>query len=204
LKPSSVVEVGCMRGTLAQAYKQTNPDCIWHGIDIDEDNIHHAKNICDDAVVADVEKLSSADFIKYEQADTWIFGDVLEHLYDPWRLLKQIRNHTKSDFTVIACIPNSQHWNFQARVNSGQMHYENDGLFDRTHIRFFSRITMIELFQQSGYTVEKIFARNISFPGAELYMPFIREMAKVSGVDPDQAERDASAFQYVIYAKPNK
>jgi 2-polyprenyl-3-methyl-5-hydroxy-6-metoxy-1,4-benzoquinol methylase len=204
LAPKNVVEVGCMRGTLAKAYFEVNPNSIWHGIDIDEDNIEFAKDICTDAVVANVEHLTESDYARYQDSDTWIFGDVLEHLYNPWELLKKIRLNAKKDITIIACIPNSQHWNFQARVNSGMMQYENDGLFDRTHIRFFSRTTMVELFEQSGYDVAKMFARNISFPGAEKYMPHIRAMAQVSGMDPDQAERDASAFQYVICATPKK
>lgn len=204
LAPQNVVEVGCMRGTLAKAYFETHPNSIWHGIDIDEDNIEFAKHVCTDAVVANVEHMTEADYARYQDSDAWIFGDVLEHLYNPWELLKKIRLNAKKDFTIIACIPNSQHWNFQARVNSGMMQYENDGLFDRTHIRFFSRTTMVELFDQSGYDVEKMFARNISFPGAERYMPHIRAMAQASGMDPDQAERDASAFQYVICATPKK
>jgi ubiquinone/menaquinone biosynthesis C-methylase UbiE len=204
LAPQNVVEVGCMRGTLAKAYFEVHPNSIWHGIDIDEDNIEFAKEICTDAVVANVEHMTESDYARYQTSDAWIFGDVLEHLYNPWELLKKIRLNAQKDFTVIACIPNSQHWNFQARVNSGMMQYENDGLFDRTHIRFFSRTTMVELFEQSGYDVTQMFARNISFPGADKYMPHIRAMAQASGMDADQAERDASAFQYVICATPKK
>ncbi len=203
-KPQNVVEVGCMRGSLAKAYLEIHPNSIWHGIDIDEDNIEISKNICTDAVVANVENMTEIDYARYKDSEVWVFGDVLEHLYNPWELLKKIRLNANRKITIIACIPNSQHWNFQARVNSGMMQYENDGLFDRTHIRFFSRITMIELFETSGYSVDKMFSRNISFPGADRYMPHIRAMAEISGVNPDQAEQDASAFQYVICATPNK
>jgi hypothetical protein len=79
------------------------------------------------------------------------------------------------------------------------MQYQNDGLFDRTHIRFFSRITMIEMFEQAGYEIEQIIARKISH-GGEKYMPCIRAMAELSGVNPEQAEADSNAFQYVIVA----
>jgi 2-polyprenyl-3-methyl-5-hydroxy-6-metoxy-1,4-benzoquinol methylase len=202
LKPHKVVEVGCMRGALAKAYLDLNPECQWHGIDIDEDNIKTAQHICTKAVTANIEHLTLADLKGYEDADLWIFADVLEHLYNPWELLRKLKLNACKEFNVLACIPNSQHWSFQARINSGMMQYENEGLFDRTHIRFFSRITMIELFQQSGFEIQKMLARNFDFPGSTQFMPHIRAMAEVNGLDPAQAEKDATAFQYVVCAHP--
>jgi len=45
LRPESVVEFGCMRGSLAKKYRETVPDSLWYGIDIDEDNVHQARVI---------------------------------------------------------------------------------------------------------------------------------------------------------------
>jgi len=127
-------------------------------------------------------------------------GDVLEHLRDPWGLLRKIREISPSNATVIACIPNSQHWSFQVRVNSGMMQYQDEGLFDRTHLRFFSRTTIVQMFQEAGYTIKSMYSRSFDFPGFEKYLPSIRTMASLSGVDPDQAQADALAFQYVVEA----
>jgi 2-polyprenyl-3-methyl-5-hydroxy-6-metoxy-1,4-benzoquinol methylase len=200
LKPKNVVEVGCMRGSLAAAYFQIDKDCNWIGIDIDQENIEYAKKSCSEAIILDIEKMSDDDYFKYKNADIWIFGDVLEHLYNPWALLAKIRLNCKENVKILACIPNSQHWNFQARINSGMIQYENDGLFDRTHIRFFSKVTMIELFEGNNFLIEKMISRSISFPGFEKYMPFIRGMAEASGMDPNQVELDSKVFQYVIQA----
>ena len=60
---------------------------------------------------------------------------------------------------------------------------------------------MVEMFQSTGYDVEGVIARNINFPGQEKYMAPIRAMAQVSGADPDQAERDALAFQFVLVGR---
>ena len=202
-KPQNIVEVGCMKGTLAKNYRIHFPDCNWHGIDIDEDNINEAKLNCTSTQLANIEELSNESFEKLKHFDTWIFGDVLEHLYNPWRLLERIKDNANNRVRIVACIPNSQHWNFQARINAGMMQYQNDGLFDRTHIRFFSRITMIEMFEQAGFEIEQIIARNIS-QGGEKYMPCIRAMAELSGVNPEQAEADSNTFQYVIDATSKK
>jgi len=198
-KPKNIVEVGCMKGTLAKNYRIHFPDCNWHGIDIDEDNINEAKLNCTSTQLVNIEELPSESFEKLNKFDTWIFGDVLEHLYNPWRLLKKIKDNSNGQVRVIACIPNSQHWNFQARINAGLMQYQNDGLFDRTHIRFFSRITMIEMFEQADFSIEQIISRKIS-QGGEKYMQCIRTMAELSGVNAEQAEADSNAIQYVIVA----
>lgn len=200
-QPRKVVEVGCMRGTLAAKYFETHPGTDWTGVDIDEDNVAIAKEVCGTAILADIEKLNEASWQEFGAADAWVFGDVLEHLRDPWQVLRKVRNQLSDKGVVIACIPNSQHWSFQARVNAGLMQYQDDGLFDRTHIRFFSRMTMVEMFQSTGYTVEGLIARNITFPGQEKYMAPIRAMAQASGADPDQAERDSLAFQFVLVGR---
>jgi len=200
-RPRKVVEVGCMRGTLAAKYFETHPDVDWTGVDIDEDNVAIARDVCGTAILADIEKLDDARFQAFGAADAWVFGDVLEHLRDPWSVLRRVRNQLSDQGVVIACIPNSQHWSFQVRVNAGLMQYQDDGLFDRTHLRFFSRMTMIEMFQSTGYALQAVIARNLAFPGQEKYLPHIRALAQASGADPDQAERDALAFQFVLVGR---
>ena len=145
--------------------------------------------------------MTDLEMMNFKEADTWIFGDVLEHLYDPWILLEKIKMNASNEVNVVACIPNSQHWSFQAKINSGMMQYVNDGFFDRTHIRFFSRITMVELFVKAGFTIEKMLSRTIEFNGFQKYIPYIRGMAEANNLDPNQAEADALVFQYVIQAK---
>lgn len=203
-KPNTITEVGCMRGTLARKFKELNKSCHWIGIDIDPENVIESEKVCDIAILADIEAYDQSNLKIMRQSDIWVFGDVLEHLKNPWKTLEKIKINLTDNGRVVACIPNSQNWNFQARINSGMMHYQDNGLFDKTHLRFFSRLTMIELFQSVGYEIENIYSRVFNFPGQEKYIPHIRAMAEVSGVDPDQAEKDALVFQYVIVAKVKK
>lgn len=197
-RPANVIEVGCMRGTLAREYIKSQGDCRWTGVDIDCDNILEASKICHYSLCADVESLPISSIPNFENADVWVFGDVLEHLRDPWHLLKRLREAVRPGTKIIACIPNSQHWSFQVRVNIGLMQYQDDGLFDRTHLRFFSRLTMTELFVNAGYSISNIYPRVFNFPGYEKYIKLIRDMAELSGADPDQVEADSMAYQYVI------
>jgi len=127
---------------------------------------------------------------------------VLEHLYDPWKLLKRIRENCAADTQIIACIPNAQHWSIQARLNAGLFRYEDIGLMDRTHIRWFTKITMIEMFEAAGFTIIEGFPRILNEPQQEQFFRAIRAMAIATGADPHHAANDAMPFQWVVKAVP--
>jgi len=197
-----VVEVGCSSGALAKAYTTINPKCNYTGIDIDTAFAEMAKSSCNEVICDNIETLSENEFIRLFPSDCWVFGDALEHLYDPWALLKRIRPHLAPNSQIITCIPNAQHWSVQARLNSGLFRYEDQGLLDRTHIRWFTRITMIELFESTGYRIIEGFPRIFDEPAREQVLPAIRAMAIAIGADPQQAVEDAMPMQWVIKAVP--
>lgn len=136
------------------------------------------------------------------EVDCWIFGDVLEHLKDPWRLLSDIRRILPIDGCVVACIPNAQHWSVQARLSFGDFRYEDSGIFDRTHIRWFTRSTMIEMFQRTGFAVVQGIGRIFEEPGREAFLPIIRMMANAANANPELAESDALPMQFVFRCVP--
>ena len=197
-----VVEVGCSIGALARAYSKDNPACEYIGIEIDPDFADRAKQFCSSVICADVEGISETVFASLFPSDCWIFGDSLEHLRDPWALLKRLRGHLQPEGRIIACIPNAQHWSVQARLNSGAFRYEDAGLLDRTHLRWFTRITIVELFQSTGYKILKGLPRILDEPARASWLPSIRAMAVASGMDPQLAEKDSLATQYLVLAAP--
>jgi hypothetical protein len=118
-----------------------------------------------------------------EKADCWVFGDTLEHLRDPWKVLRRINKNMKSHGggTLIACVPNAQHWSIQMRLNNCAFRYEDAGLLDRTHLRWFTRTTLIELFQSTGFQVVQGTARFLPQPAPEKIMQAIGSLAEASG-----------------------
>lgn len=196
---SLVVEVGSSSGALAQAYRSINPEANYTGIEIVEEYAEASRQHCTDVTYGDVEKLSDRAFKKLARADCWIFADALEHLYDPWSVLQRIRKHAKGPVEIIACIPNAQNWGVQYSLNSGNFVYQDSGLLDRTHIRWFTRTTIIDLFQSAGFNIVEMYSRIIQKPNEVITMA-IRQMAIASGTDPDVAEQDAIPFQYVVRA----
>lgn len=195
-----VVEVGSSSGALAHAYRQKNPACRnYVGIEIVEEYAERSKDFCNEVIYGDVEKLSDSQFSQLRDSDCWVFADALEHLYDPWKLLKRIHEHRTGAVEIIACIPNAQNFGVQSCLNSGRFIYQDAGLLDRTHIRWFTRLTIYDLFASCGFQIVNMIARNFHAPNPE-QTAAIKQMAQAFGADPDQALADAVPFQYVLRA----
>lgn len=197
-----VVEVGCSSGSLAKAYISENPGCCYTGIEIDEEYAKVARQFCSEVMSGNIEHFDEGKFLELFPSDCWVFGDVLEHLYDPWALLKRIRPQLAQNAQIIACVPNAQHWSIQAKLNCGQLRYQDQGLLDRTHIRWFTRTTLVEMFMSSGYKIVEGAPRIFNEPNREKILPAIRAMALASGADPQQAVNDAIPYQWVVKAVP--
>jgi SAM-dependent methyltransferase len=198
LNARRIVEVGCSSGALARAYKKLNPDAHYIGVEIDDSYAELAREHCDEVLAFNIEDAESSFLGEQLGGDCWVFGDVLEHLRDPWQVLAKIRSILPAGGSVVACIPNAQHWSVQARLSFGNFRYEDSGLFDRTHIRWFTRMTMLELFQGAGLTVDAGMARTFDEPQREQFLPAIRAMATAAGANPDMAVEDALPLQFIL------
>lgn len=202
-KSSNLVEVGCSFGTLAAAYKKINPNCFYQGIEIDSIPASIARNYCNSVIELDIESVGAEFFNKFSKTQCWIFGDVLEHLKNPWRLLSHIRSVIPADGSIIACIPNAQHWSIQAKLAIGDFRYDpNGGLLDKTHLRWFTRQTIFELFSEAGFQIVEGCPRIFNEPMRDKVVPVIREMAKSLGINPEIAVNDALPMQYIVRAIP--
>lgn len=197
-----IVEVGCSSGALAREYKKINSDCRYIGVECDSEFAKLAERYCDSVIVLNIENADD-NFLRDTLAgDCWIFGDALEHLRDPWALLSSIRKIIPASGSIVACIPNAQHWSVQARLCSGNFRYENSGLLDRTHLRWFTRQTIFEMFANAGFKIVEGFPRIFNEPDRDKVLPAIKAMAASIGADPEMAANDALPLQYVVRAVP--
>lgn len=199
---SRVIEVGCSGGVMAREFRRLNPGCEYVGIEVDPQYADASRRYCSKVVIGDIERMEESVFESLFPSDCWVFGDVLEHLYDPWSVLRRIRERLSGENSVVACIPNAQHWSIQARLNLGIFRYEELGLLDRTHIRWFTKTTIQELFRDTGYKIVEGDARVFDEPDRKAAMVGIRALAQALRADPDLAENDATAFQWVVRAIP--
>ncbi len=195
-----VIEIGCSSGALAREFKKLHPDANWIGVEIDPDYAELAQRYCDTTVVRNLEECGQDFYNTYSDQDCWIFADVLEHFKDPWKILKSIRSVIPNDGCVVACIPNAQNWNLLARLAVGDFRYENMGLLDRTHLRWFTRQTIYELFESQKFTISEGVAR--TFQSNQELLDLIGKIAETCGYDPLVSIADATPLQYVVRATP--
>ncbi len=201
----SLIEIGCSSGALARAYKTQLPGCHYLGVEVDAAYAELAKRYCDDCLVLDIESAPDSFWQDQSERDCWIFGDTLEHLKDPWTVLRRIRDVISRKGVVVACIPNAQHWTLQAKLSVGDFRYQESGLMDKTHLRWFTRQTIIELLDYAGFRIEAGVPRVMSNEPKttrEAVLAGIERMAEAMGADPKVAVADALPLQYVILARP--
>lgn len=153
-KYQKVLEIGCGSGDTLIKIKDLGLAETIIGIDLIP--IHQSKQQeLDRFLVGNIETLK-LDFEK-ESFDLIICGDVLEHLIDPWTVLKRLKQHLKKDGYFIASIPNIRYYKtLKSIVFDGDFKYEESGILDRTHLRFFCRKNIVELFEKNDFKIKLI------------------------------------------------
>lgn len=147
-----VLEVGCGDGELGRLLRWRGHRVT--GIELVHEAAERARIRLDRVVTADVER----DGFPFPPAsfDAIVFADVLEHLVDPWRALREAVAVLAEGGVVVASIPNVQNWDVLSRLLRGRWDYRERGILDFGHLRFFTSITIRALFAQAGLTVEHI------------------------------------------------
>ena len=137
-----MLDVGCAEGFLARVLAERGGDVV--GVEAQPAAAEQARRFCRDVVVGDVEDAGVRARVE-GPFDRVLFGDVLEHLRDPGAVLRWARDLLAPGGRVVASLPNIGHWTARRRLVRGRFPQEDHGLFDRTHLRFFTRASAREL-----------------------------------------------------------
>lgn len=196
---TEVVEVASHRSGLGHAYLALNPDCNYIEIENASEHKQESKLNFTKIRQGKPEQITDAEFKQFQYSQCWIFDGSLERLYDPWYLLKRIRDIAPPGMEIIACIHNAQYWQLQASLNTGNFVYQESGILDKKHIRWLTRATILELFESNGFKIVNMIARIHQQPDAAM-ITGLRQIAMASGADPEIALQDAIPYQYVVKA----
>ena len=128
LNANRILEVGCGSGALGCAYKLRNPSVEYFGIELDSNAAIQASKVLDTVYCVDVE---SEDWTRFDgvKFDCIVFGDVLEHLKEPWNCLKLLMLYLSDQGVILTCIPNIQHWSSFVNLLNGVWPIQAEGLF---------------------------------------------------------------------------
>jgi SAM-dependent methyltransferase len=159
-----ILEIGCSAGKTGATLKQAGKAEEVVGVDLSPAAIAVAAERLDRAICCNIEETGLPYPAEY--FDYILCGDVLEHLQDPWTALKKLNRYLKPDHFLIASIPNVRNWRvLRDLVLHGRWDYVQAGILDFTHLRFFTKRTIIELFDSAGFNVEEM--GQLQFPRKE-------------------------------------
>jgi len=147
-----LLEIGCGNGDTS-AYARATGKCGWCcGVELCEAPALEARSKLDQVIVGDVERVS----LPFARGafDVLILSEVIEHLVDPWKVLSHLHTLMKPGGIVLSGSPNVCHYDVLLTLLKGRWRYEDKGIFDATHLRWFSPSTYAELFESSGFKVE--------------------------------------------------
>jgi len=152
--PEQMFEIGCGSGATGMAIKRKFPNVIYIGLDSDKEAAEIARTRLDRVIVSDIEKVHLDSFgLKKECFDLIICADILEHLYDPWKTIFELRDYLTPEGKILASIPNVQYINHIINFLHGNWKYDDNGLLDVTHIRFFTLNEIVKMFTGTGYNI---------------------------------------------------
>jgi len=195
-----VLEVGCGSARLGEAFKARSPQAKYFGVELFESAADEAAKVLDGVVCANIEQDTTVPLKLSPSFDTLVFGDVLEHLQDPWKVLTELRHYIEPGGSCIACVPNVAHWSLVAGLLQGKWDYQDAGLLDRTHLRFFTLDSAVQMFQKAGWTVVDATPRNLWPEKTEEALKALLPAAQALGGDLFKARANMSALQWVIRA----
>jgi len=152
-----VLDIGCSTGELGRNLKRKINKLEVVGIELNEQMAMLARSKLDRVIVGDIEIINLEDHFRPNYFDCVIFADILEHLKDPWMILKKSVEYLSNEGIVVASIPNVRHYSvIFDLLFRGYWSYRERGIQDKTHLRFFTLKNMEELLQNAGLDIIKL------------------------------------------------
>jgi O-antigen biosynthesis protein len=190
-----VLEFGCATGYMTEVLKN-RLGCTVTGVEINPEAAALAEQHAERVIVGDAEKIDYAAELAGEEFDVVLFADVLEHLKEPGDVLRRVRPFVAENGVVIASIPNVAHGSVRLALLSGEFRYRDWGLLDDTHLRFFTRASIQDLFEETGYVVTHWVRQRLDVGETEISVPTVPDAVREwLASDPE-----TTTYQFVLRA----
>jgi 2-polyprenyl-3-methyl-5-hydroxy-6-metoxy-1,4-benzoquinol methylase len=191
-----ILDVGCGTGVLGGRLRTEGERSVV-GITYSQEEATLAAGRLSQVICAD---LNTYDFSSLEEFDCVIMSHILEHLYDPVDLLERLKRVLRPESVIVVALPNVVWWKQRLQFLIGRWRYQDWGMLDRTHFRFFDLQSSEELLRNAGYEILTV-RRDGPFP-------FIGPIRKLLGPFATGLDRficrflpGLFAFQFVYLAR---
>jgi 2-polyprenyl-3-methyl-5-hydroxy-6-metoxy-1,4-benzoquinol methylase len=194
-----ILDLGCGTGAMGESLRKDRERCVV-GITYSHREAEMASHRLSQVICAE---LNNFDFSSLGRFDCVILSHILEHMYSPEDLLERLKCGLGAESVVVVALPNVVWWKQRLEFMMGKWRYRDSGILDRTHFRFFDKLSSEKLLEDAGY---EILRRRPDGP-----FPFIRPIRKLIGpmaVRIDQFMCSVApglfAFQFVYVARIRK
>ena len=197
---ATVLDLGCGSGALGQYLLETR-QCTSDGLTWSEAEAAHARPHYRRVVVADLEVCDLTATFGAGQYDYIICADVLEHLRAPERVLAACRELLKPGTgRLLVSVPNAGYAGLVAELLQGEFRYREEGLLDRTHLRFFTRRSLARFLGDERWAVQSLDTIRREMPESEFRAQFDQLPPAVARYL--LAAPDALTYQFIGVAQP--
>ena len=148
--PLRILDVGCADGALGAELKRRGHEV--HGLEISAEAAEIARRRLDAVTVGSVERPE----VRAELSsgfDVIIFGDVLEHLFDPAEVLLRMKERLSPRGYFIICVPNFGYVTVRLRFLLDRVEYQSSGILDDGHIRIFNERMLRRMVERIGMRI---------------------------------------------------
>lgn len=197
---STVLDLGCGTGALGR-WLIARANCTIDGVTLSETEAEQARASYRKVIVGDLEQLSLTPHFASGAYDFIVCADVLEHLANPAALLSACRPLLSAQGKLLVSIPNAGYCGLIAELMQGNFEYRDEGLLDRTHLRFFTRKTLTEFLAANHWGLESLETVHRELPDSEFKTPFDSLPPAVSRYL--LSAPDALTYQFIGAARPS-
>lgn len=192
-----VLDVGCSTGYLGEAL--AGRGCVVDGVDRDPEAVALAAGRLHAARTVDLDAEDLAEALAGETYERIVLADVLEHLLDPAAVLRSAASLLAPGGEIVVSMPNVSHGSLRLALLQGRWETRDTGLLDRTHIRFFTRESMLALVQGAGFAVTELHATVVDPAGSEVQFDAAQLPEGIVGWV--RAQPDSFHYQFVLRAR---
>lgn len=196
---SKILELGPATGYMTR-YMKEQLHCSVYCIEYDPISAKQASVYSEKMIISDLEDISVwTKQLSDEKFDYILCVDVLEHLRDPHRVLKEVVKYLEEEGTVITSIPNISHNAIIMGLLQGEFRYNQLGLLDNTHVKFFTKESIMEMLSEAGLELLKMKATKAAPEETEFHKSY--EEFPESVQDYLLSNPEGHAYQYISVAK---
>jgi 2-polyprenyl-3-methyl-5-hydroxy-6-metoxy-1,4-benzoquinol methylase len=194
-----VLEIGPGSGHMTEALARQN--CAVTCVEVNQDLTSIARSSCQKLIVADIEQLRPDVAFPGERFDVILFGDVLEHLKDPASLLRNLCGYLTPSGYIVVSLPNVAHASVRLALFNGEFNYTEEGLLDRTHLKFFTLDNIIALMAQAGFRIAELRRTRVGVFNTEVKLAI--ENIAPSLLRKLMRDPEATTYQFIFSARPS-